>query len=281
MSAAIEARPSVESNPDRARTGAILRYKADRGRVAFVVAAFGLRVAVFLLASPWVALASLLPLWLLGMFVAPLNHHHQHLNTFRSALLNRLYELPLALQTAVGPFAWVLHHNLGHHRNYLRQPPQAEADESHWTRSDGSQMGRFEYTAHLVLTHQAEILQVGRRHPELLRSYLWMKLPLWGLLAIGLWWNPLNALAVFIIPAFLTLVHTAWATYEHHAGCGTESHMEASVNRLSPIYNYMTGNLGYHTAHHQRPTLHWSLLPAHHARIEHKIPDDQKLHSFW
>jgi fatty acid desaturase len=39
-------------------------------------------------------------------------------------------------------------------------------------------------------------------------------------------------------------------------------------------FNYLTGNLGYHTAHHYKQGLHWSKLPALHDEIVHKIPDE-------
>ena len=261
--------------------GSILKYKADRGPVAFVLAMFAVHVAVWWYATPWLAVLSIAPLTLLSVFVAPINHHHQHLNSFRSALLNRGYELVLALQTGVAPFAWVLHHNLGHHRNYLKQRPHSQADESTWTRIDGKTMGRIEYTIDLLLRHQSDIYQVGLKHPKQLRSLLLMKLPLYGLLGIGLWLNPLNTVLVFLVPAFLTLTHTIWATYEHHAGCETADPLRASVNRDNRIYNWMSGNLGLHTAHHLRPGVHWSLLPQIHAQIVHQIPKAQILTSFW
>ncbi|MEZ4282216.1 MAG: hypothetical protein R3F21_21645 [Myxococcota bacterium] len=36
----------------------------------------------------------------------------------------------------------------------------------------------------------------------------------------------------------LTLVHTAWATYEHHAGFYPTNHFDASFNNTNPVYNY-------------------------------------------
>jgi len=261
--------------------GSILKYKADRGPVAFVLLMFALHVAVWCYATPGLALVSVVPLTLLSVFVAPINHHHQHLNTFRSALLNRGYEIVLALQTGVAPFAWVLHHNLGHHRNYLNQRPHASSDQSAWTRTDGTTMSRIEYTIDLLLRHQSDIYQVGLKHPKYLRSLLLMKLPLYGLLGVGLWWSPLNTVLVFLLPAFLTLSHTIWATYEHHAGCDTADHLSASVNRDNRIFNRLSGNLGLHTAHHLRPGVHWSLLPQIHAQIRHQIPEGQILTSFW
>jgi fatty acid desaturase len=266
--------------PDE-RRGTILKYKADRGPVAFVLGMFAVHVVLWWMATPWVAVASVVPLTLLSMFVAAINHHHQHLNTFHSSLLNRAYDLALALQTGVAPYAWVLHHNLGHHLNYLHQRPHQRPDESAWTRSDGTKMGRVEYTIDMLLRHQREIYQVGKRYPKYFRYLLLMKLPLYGLLGAALWLNPLNALLVFLVPAFLTLTHTIWATYEHHAGCETADHFSASVNRDNRIYNRLSGNLGLHTAHHHRPGIHWSLLPQLHAQIEHRIPKHQILTSFW
>jgi len=266
--------------PDSSR-GSILRFKADRGPVAFVLLLFGAHVALWWFATPVLAALSIAPLTLLSIFVAAINHHHQHLNTFRAAPLNRAYEIALALQTGVGPYAWVLHHNLGHHLNYLNQRPHQRPDESAWTRTDGAKMSRVEYTIDMLLRHQSDIYQVGMRHPKYLRSLLLMKLPLYAVLGALLWWNPLNALLIFVVPAFLTLTHTIWATYEHHAGCATTDHFSASLNRNNRIYNRLSGNLGLHTAHHYRPGVHWSLLPQLHAQIEHRIPKERILTSFW
>ena len=82
--------------------------------------------------------------------VCAFNHHHQHVSTFTSPLPNRLLEFVYALQTGVTSQAWVLHHSLGHHVNYLDQ----EKDESRWQRKDGTMMGEWEYAlevaAHLL-----------------------------------------------------------------------------------------------------------------------------------
>lgn len=263
------------------RRGTILRYKADRGPIAYVLACFALRMALLVLASPLICAISVLPLAILGMFVAPINHHHQHVNTFRNAWVNRMYDLILAVQSGAGPYTWVLHHNLGHHVNYLNQAPHESPDESRWTRQDGTQMGRIEYTIHLLLHHQIDIVRIGLRHPRHLRYFLLMKLPLWGLISAGLYVRPLETILLFLLPAFITLAHTVWATYEHHAGCETTDHLDASRNRDNRVYNILTGNLGFHTAHHKRPGLHWSLLPALHAQIRDGIPEDQVFKTFW
>jgi fatty acid desaturase len=239
----------IAADPDL--RGTVLRYKADRGPVAYVVVAFVLRLGFWALATPLVC------------------------------ALNRVYDLVLALQAGVAPYGWVLHHNLGHHVNYLRQPPHRNADESRWKRPNGKQMGRLEYTLDLLAHYQIDIVRVGLRHPRYFRAFLLMKLPLWGLIGLGLWLRPLETTLVFLLPAFLTLVHTIWATYEHHAGCDGADHFDASRNRENRIFNALTGNLGLHSAHHKRPGLHWSLLPELHARIRSRIPEEQILKTFW
>ncbi len=272
---------NVSPRPDEAAEGRFLKYRADRRPVAFASATFAVHAFIFFFAPTWLALVCVVPLVLVSMFVAPINHHHQHLNSFRAPWQNRIYDLVLALQTGIAPFAWVLHHNIGHHVNYLNQRPHARPDESKWTRRDGSTMGRVEYTIDLVLHHQIDIVRLGLRHRRYLRPFLWMKLPLWTILGLALWYNPVNAFLAILLPGFLTLVHTAWATYEHHAGFHPTSHYDASFNNTNPLYNFMTCNLGLHTAHHLRPGVHWSLLPAIHAEILDRIPSKQVNPRFW
>jgi fatty acid desaturase len=275
----VDGRARISAAPDR--LGTILKYKADRGPIAYVVAVFALRLTIWALATPLMCAFGVIPLAVLGMFVAPINHHHQHVNSFRAPWMNRVYDLLLALQCGVGPYGWVLHHNLGHHVNYLNQPPHESPDESRWARADGKQMGRLEYSFDLLLHHQIDMIRVGLRHRKHLRYYLLMKLPLWSLIGVGLWLRPLETVLVFLLPSFIALFHTIWATYEHHAGCPVDNHLVASRNRDNRIYNVLTGNLGLHTAHHKRPGLHWSLLPMLHKEIRDEIPEDQVFKTFW
>jgi fatty acid desaturase len=271
---------SVRSTP-KATRGTVLRFRADRAAVAIVLGFFVVHLAAYALLTPaWAALCTV-PLFLFSITVAPLNHHHQHVNVFRNGVLNRAYDIVLALQTGAGPYTWVLHHNLGHHLNYLSQPPGESPDESHWTRPDGTRMGRLEYTLHLFLDHQRDIHRVGRKHPKVYRAFWLMRIPLYAIVLGLLSWRPYSFLFVFAIPAVLTLLHTCWATYEHHAGQPTTSHYEATVNRIHPLFNALSWNLGYHTAHHLRPGVHWSELPALHREIESRIPEDQILTAFW
>ena len=55
-------------------------------------------------------------------------------------------------------------------------------------------------------------------------------------------------------------------------GLEADDHHHASRNILHPLYNFTSFNLGYHTAHHMHPGLHWTQLPEVHTQIAHRIP---------
>jgi len=93
--------------------------------------------------------------------------------------------------------------------------------------------------------------------------------------------NPLQGLMVFALPMLTGLLITAWATYDHHAGLDSEDDFTASYNTMNSAYNLVTGNLGYHTAHHHKQGVHWSELPALHQTIKHRIPAELYRSSMW
>ncbi|MCC6954673.1 MAG: fatty acid desaturase [Deltaproteobacteria bacterium] len=245
------------------------RHKVDRVPVALIVLLFLLDVLVYFRVQSTLALVGWALLALLGKnFAAAWNHHHQHVPTFRQTALNRLLEIVYMFHTGISTNVWVLHHNLGHHLNYLDQ----EKDESGWKRKDGKTMGVYEYTATIALTGYPRAWRVGRKHPKFQQGLIGMGIVNLVLLAMLLAYNPLNALIVFVVPMILVYIGTCWCTYYHHADLDTDDPLHASHNVTNRLYNILTGNLGYHTAHHMKQALHWSKLPELHRQIEHKIP---------
>ena len=196
------------------------------------------------------------------------NHHHQHSNVFKQKLLNRVLEFFYALHTGVTTNLWLLHHNMGHHMNFLDQ----EKDESRWKRNDGMVMGRLEYTLKVSLTAYIRGYKVGKKFPRQQKRFLiFSSITFLLLLALTIY-NPIGALFVFILPMIVSLMFTSWTTYDHHVGLDTEDIFAASYNITNKWYNRLTGNLGYHTAHHFKQGIHWSKLPELHEQIKHKIP---------
>lgn len=247
----------------------VFRYQADRWPYTFFAAYFLLDV--FLFASidnkwlpPLVFALGVLP----KAFISSWNHHHQHLATFMSPVLNRFAEVMFGFQTGITSNTWFLHHVRGHHEHYMDQ----EQDESAWKRKDGTPMGEWEYTAIVAATAYPRANAVGKKFPKARRQFLWMGALHLALIAGAFAYNWYNAIFFVVLPMATSLWITSWITYYHHRGLDTDDHMEASYNITTPFFNWGTGNLGYHTAHHYRQGVHWSKLPELHASIAHKIP---------
>lgn len=245
------------------------KYEEDRLPVALFVFSFLVDFLVFLFVENHLMVAGWM---LLNIFpktcICAFNHHHQHLPTFRQVFLNRLLELIYGFQTGVTSHAWFLHHVVGHHRNYLNQ----DLDESAWKRKDGTKMGTVEYSGTIAGTAYTRAYKTGEKSPKHRRIFVSMLVLQLVILAALACYNWYNAMVLYLIPMIISIYITAWHTYYHHAGLDADEHHEASFNFTHKWYNILTGNLGFHTAHHMRGGLHWSKLPELHKTLEDKIP---------
>jgi len=197
-------------------------------------------------------------------------HNHHHRNTFRQPVLNRVFEVMMFFQLGMLPYGYTLHHNIGHHRHYRDQT----RDSNRWRRDDGSVMGSWEFAARLCIAMYPTVCRIGRGHPALFRKFRRMAWICAGILALFVALDPLRAFLIFALPLPPALLLQAQATYHQHAGLTTDDPLRASRSVIDRGYNLRTQNLGYHTAHHLRPGLHWSKLPALHAAIASTIPRD-------
>ena len=246
------------------------RHRADIPAFALVVLVLAVQLwAFFTIADPWQLAGIVALLMVVQVSCGAVCHNHHHVNVFTRPALNRVFEVVMYLQTGTSPLSWTLHHNIGHHGDYLDQ----ERDPSRWQEEDGRTMSRLKYDVYNAFMIYPEIWKVGHRHPTLFarfRRWLWISnLVLLGFVAA----NPVNALIVFVLPMVFMLVVLLDNTYQQHSGLSTESHYLASRNVEHRLYNLTSWNLGYHTAHHMYPGIHWTKLPELHARIRRHIPD--------
>lgn len=253
---------------------ALFRYRADQPRIALFVGIFAVDVAVYLTVDNPLLLTAY---FVLGVFpkgcICAFNHHHQHVETFRVPVLNRLLEIMYALQTGVTSHTWVLHHSVGHHLDYLDQ----KRDQSRWRRKSNVVMGKVEYTVHNGVLAYPRAWRVGARHKKYRRTFVLMGLLTLGIVLGLVWHRPMSGVFIFVLAPTVGMFGTVYATYLHHSNRSTNSGFEACTNVLQPFYNLCTGNLGFHTAHHYRAGVHWSKLPELHAKIAERIPADSYL----
>lgn len=257
---------------DRSRTlRRVFRHPIDVLPVAAILAVFVGQLALWWgVRDPLLVLAGVAALFPIQVNLAGMCHNHHHLNTFRNGLPNRAFEVVMFLQLGMLPYGYTLHHNIGHHRHYMDQ----SRDSNRWRRDDGATMGPWEFAWALVLDMYPCVMRIGRDHPDIYRKFRRMALVCFAVLAVLVAVAPVNAVLVFLAPLPPALLLQAQATYHQHAGLEHADPMRASRSIADRLYNLRTLNLGYHTAHHLQPALHWSKLPALHAAIANRIPPE-------
>jgi fatty acid desaturase len=244
------------------------KQKSDRLPIVIITFLFLIDVYMYLIAvSGWALYLflafSIFTKWLICAW----NHHHQHVQTFARPLLNRLLEIMYGFQTGIVWYGWVLHHNLWHHIHYQDQ----EKDQSAWKSPKGKQYWVFMYTCIVSITAYYRSWVSGKKHRKIQKYFLAMCLIQLILLALLISIKPLHWILIFFVPMITGLLITVYTTYDHHSWLEDEDPYKSSYNITTPWYNFLTGNLGYHTAHHLKGSLHWSKLPAFHKTIEDKI----------
>ena len=247
----------------------LLRYTKDGFAVALVALVFALQLAIFFgVDDPWHALGFVLLLLPVQVSCVAVCHNHHHVNVFTRRPLNRLFEVVMYLQTGTSPLSWTIHHNIGHHHLYL----EPDRDPSRWRHRDGRMMSRLWYDIYNAAMIYPEIIRIGRDYPALFARFKrWFAVSNLVLLGFVLL-DPLQALIVFAGPMLLLLVLLLDNTWNQHSGLDADNHYEASRSVENRLYNLTSWNLGFHAAHHMHPGVHWTELPALHARIRPRIP---------
>lgn len=248
----------------------LYRYKEDIPASLVILLVFSIQLYTFFCIQSLAVVACVM-LGLLAFSASPgsISHNHHHTHTFTLPWLNRVYEVLMFMETGVLPYAWTLHHNLGHHKHYL----EPELDTSAWLHKDGRVMSRVYYDVVNAALIYPQVFRMGRQYPEVYRRFkIWAVVSL-AVLGVFIALDPVKALLLFVAPMPVMFVGLLDNTYMQHSDLDISSPYTASRNSFSKLYNFISWNLGYHTAHHLRPNVHWSRLPQLHAEIAHRVPE--------
>jgi fatty acid desaturase len=210
-----------------------------------------------------------------GRLPGPAHQHAQgHLTIFRHRATNAIYDTILALGTGHTTAVWELQHSLGHHLDYLDARHDCAGSERFLRR--GPRWLRW-----LVFIVAADVMtipdgwRIAARYPakrtrlrRRLASQILVQLALYAaLLAV----DPIAALAIFIVPNVILRWLVGWVAFAQHDGVPATQTYDGSMNQFGLLSRILL-NVGHHTAHHEKPTLHWSLLPTRTAQIRDRIP---------
>jgi beta-carotene hydroxylase len=240
-----------------------LRYAADWRSLTLLAALIAILVAQW---TGWARHWALQIVAAVLAFVAcVIKHNHIHCRTFYSSSWNRVFEHVLGFCTGQPTTAIISIHNDRHHRE-----PQSERD---CVRS--SLVNFRSNVANLLLFPIAAVRAVHRNKASDLtewkrqRPYLYRRLVYERVVLI----SAVAALVMIDWRATVFYLGVPWIFGQwcivainliQHQNCDHASSHNHSRNFTGPILNWIFLNNGFHTAHHLRPALHWSLLPEFH-----------------
>lgn len=253
----------------------MLRYAADVRTLFFVALYFGTLTLVWI-ATPE-GLASIDWRWMIPAYALLLvtsfqgavsTHNAVHCPIFKSRTLNKAWQVVLTLTYGHPVSSYVPGHNLSHHKH-----TQTRRDVMRTTKA------RFGYNLlNLIFFMAACVPSIMKadtsysklmrtRHPKWFRQLVLEAAVLWTL-QIALFvidWR--KALVFWLVPHLYAQWGIVTFNLLQHDGCDETSEYNHSRNFVGKLVNWFTFNNGFHTIHHIKPGLHWSLTPAAHDKL--------------
>jgi fatty acid desaturase len=252
------------------KAGRFLRYRADRRTLGFALTWFGLVAYQWIVTptSPVVALPLYAATLVLAFVGAVATHNVIHAPMFTRRWMNEAWRIVQTLWYGQPVSLFVPVHNHSHHKY-----AQTRKDLTRSTKVDHRwQLANLWYATGWQLaalrdcrTYLLEQRRQGKRIWSQFRTELAVLLVTFtALVALSPW----RAVVYVAVPhAFGTFCIKA-INFLQHDGCDYDLEgFDHSRNFTGRWFNWIFLNNGYHTLHHMRPGVHWSLLPEQHARL--------------
>lgn len=247
----------------RSMNSKILHNPADRLSVVLVVTFLIGQVAGVL---GWIGHLAVIPMLFASRWIGLVQHNQVHVPLFYRRNLNTLFGAVLYLAEGVPTCLYRIHHVKVHHR-FTNTP-------SDWTGPfsyRGSEfphrpVSRFVYVLTFIpRAWRRTPLILWREFPnkrgELLTELAVAALIVVGGLALGSWKGVLVFVVVPWIVAGVALPLTNW---RHHDGCDFADRYRTARVNTGVMSGRVAFNIGFHSAHHARPSLHWTAIADFH-----------------
>jgi beta-carotene hydroxylase len=245
----------------------MLRYKADIRTLITV----GLYFAVAI--TPWFLWKNM-PAWevvlwviincLLSFICATIIHNTIHAPIFKNRGMNKFFQLVLSFTYGHSTSAYVPGHNFSHHKYVQTDKDSIRTSKARFKLNLLNQLFFFFIMSGDILKGEIRFAaKMRKERPAWFRQYLLEMGLVMGVKIILIIYNWKCAVLFILIPHQYAAWGIVSTNYFQHDGCDEEHPYNHSRNFTGGLMNWLLFNNGYHGAHHMKPNLHWSLLPAY------------------
>jgi len=240
--------------------------RASDWRQVFIVAVYVSLLTSMVLVPCCRNIGFLAAACMFSFYVQTVTHNVLHGALFESKTLNRVFRLVLSFSGLFPVSSVIPSHNLMHH--HFDDDGQPDwASPSH---------ARFKWNL-LNLLHFPNIIgpitfagvtrwASVKGRADYRRQSMQESVFAFGLTGLLLAWDFWTVLFFVVVPQLWGARWFLRVNIIQHDGCDISSEHNHSRNFGGRLLNWLSVNAGYHTAHHNRAGLHWTELPASHAK---------------
>jgi len=212
-------------------------------------------------------------LCLLAIANAVIAHNHNHAPIFRNRSANLVVGCVISFFYGFPSFCWIPTHNQNHH--VFNNRPGDHSITTRPRRRVGL-LGALLYPTVTSLTQARLIppfLSRCRRHNRFLfRRALVEYVVFFGFMIVLFFIDWRKALLFAVLPQQIAMFFIQHINYLQHIETDSGSQFGHSRNFTGRFLNLFLFNNGYHTVHHLKPGLHWSLANRAHVRTGAQDP---------
>lgn len=250
----------------------LLRYKADYKTLIFVALYYAIayggffsywlipELRIWQIVIPWVLLTCCMT-----FICAVIVHNTIHTPIFYNKQYNKWFQFVLSLSYGYSVSAYVPGHNFSHHKETQTPKDTMRTSKARFKWHLLNQLLFFFIIAADVFKAEKDFVtkmkDEKREWYEQWRAEIFLVYFIKVVLLIVNW----PAALLFI---WLPHLYGTWGIVGtniwQHDGCDHDHPYNHSRTFTGQIFNFLVFNNGYHGAHHDRPSLHWSVLPAYH-----------------
>lgn len=252
----------------------IIRFKADYMTLAFILIYFILTYGGFFFfdsfyeTSFWTVLVPLcIATSIISFSVAVIVHNTVHAPMFYNKTHNKIMQYILSLAHGYSVSAFVPGHNFSHHKEVQNPKDAIRTSKARFRWNFLNQFLFFFLVSSSMLKYELKwATKMRKEKPSWYYQWLSETIVV-NILRIGVLFINLPAGLMFIwFPQFYAIWGLFGCNIWQHDGCDPKHKYNHSRTFTGKLMNFLCFNNGYHGAHHNRPSLHWSLLPEHHEK---------------